>query len=78
MDTKGLGNQDVSSAINKFLATTIGSGHVKKVHGGKRLPRVLFGAKMAKPLKKTEGKFNENTFKDFLGSGWRASIISNG
>ena len=69
VDTKGLGNWDVSSAINDFLATAIGSGYVKKVHCGKSLPRVLFGAKMAKSLKKTEGKFNENIFKDF----WEAN-----
>ena len=41
VDTKGLGNRDLSSAINGFLETTIGSGHVKKIHRGKRIPRVL-------------------------------------
>ena len=65
VDTKGLGNRDVSSAINRFLTTTIGSGHVIKVHRGKRLLRVLFGTNMAKSLKNTETKFNENIFKDF-------------
>ena len=65
VDTKGLGNRDMSSAIHGFLATTIGSGHVKKDHRGKRLPRVLIGAKKAKSLKMMEEKFNEITFKDF-------------
>ena len=65
MDTKGLGNRDVSSAINGFLETAIESVHVKKVHRGKRLPIVMIGTKMAKSLKNMEAKFNENTFKDF-------------
>ena len=65
IDTKGLDNCEVSSAINIFLATTIGAGHVKKMHHGKRMPKVLFDAKMAKVLKKTEDNFNENVFKNF-------------
>ena len=77
MDTKGLGNRDVSSAINGFLATTIGSGHVEKVHRGKRLPRVLIGAKEAKSLKMMEGKFNDISFKDFWeAEGGQVSLVT--
>ena len=45
---KGLGDRDASSAINEFLGITLGSGHVKKVHQGKRMPRVLMWATKAK------------------------------
>ena len=48
MDIKGVGNRDISNAINGFLETTIGEGHLKKVHRGGRLPRVLIGAKKDK------------------------------
>ena len=51
MNTKGTGNRDVSSAINGFLATTIGAGYFKRVHRGRRIPRVLIGTKKAKQIK---------------------------
>ena len=66
VDTKGLGNRDASSAINAFLATTIGAGYVKKVYRGKRLPRVLLGAKTASALRKTD------YFHDFFKTFWEA------
>ena len=48
-----------------FLGTTIGSGHVKKVHSGKRMPRVLIGATKEKSQRMMEAKFNEISFKEF-------------
>ena len=65
VDTKGIGNRDVRSAINGVLATTIGSGHVKRVYVGKRIPRVLIGATKAKSQRIMEAKFNEISFKVF-------------
>ena len=65
VDTKGTGNRDVSSTINTFLITTIGAGHLKKAHHGRSLPRVLYGAKKVKAIKKTMDYFNENVFKTF-------------
>ena len=65
VDTKGTENRDGSSAINGFLVTTIGAGHLKKFHRGKRLPRVLIGVKKAKEIKKKMDYFNENIFKNF-------------
>ena len=65
MDTNGMGNRDVSRAINGFLATTIRAGHLKKVHRGRRIPRVLIGDKKAKEIKKRVDYFNENIFKNF-------------
>ena len=48
MDIKGIEYRDVSSAINRFLTTTIGAGHLKKVHRDRRLSRVLIGTKETK------------------------------
>ena len=65
MDTKGIRNRDVSSAINGFLATTIWVGHIKKVHHGKMLPKVFIGPKKAKETRKKMDYFNEHIFKTF-------------
>ena len=64
VDTTKLGNREVSSAINDFLTTTIGSGHVKKIYR-RKIPTVLVGAKVAKSLRASGAKFNEATFKEF-------------
>ena len=65
VSTKGLGNRDMSSAINGVLATTIGSVHVKKLYREKRIPTVLIGATKAKSQRIMEAKFNEISFKEF-------------
>ena len=46
------------------MVTNIGIGHLKKVYHGRRLTRVLYGAKKAKAIK-TMDYFNENVFKTF-------------
>ena len=65
VDTKGLGDRNVSSAINGFFGNHYKSGHVEKVHSGKRMPRVLIGATKAKSQRMMESKFNEIRFKEF-------------
>ena len=65
VDTTRTGNRDISSAMNGFVATTIGTRRLKKIHRGRRLPRFLIGTKKAKEIKKKIDYFNENIFKNF-------------